>query len=636
MSDDRPVQVRRREGCGRVRATTWPRAACLLPAGAAALLASCAATAPIAPESRTAGARVAIARGDVARADSELKLALQANPLDAEAHHMLGCILAQRGEREQALVGFQRAISIDPADAEAAYNTGTLLLLRGDAVPAARWLETAATIRPGAPRTYNNLAKAYFLSGLPELSFAAYEESLRIDPANETALRGLSSLADAAGLDREAASYRQRLEGIAAAAAQDPRPAAAAPGARGNPAPLAGGTPAVAPDHEVEALRAILRDLPHVTPERRGDRVALTGWTGGAKDREILGRVLAGRPDVLDLTTDDAGDPRRMIEVDATIFVVLELDSSSVGFNFLRLVNTSFSYLATQHAEPGTGFTAPGTTGLVTETGQQGWMFSASVDYDVNIANAADDRVAILARPHLTTLSGTPAKFLAGGEYVFRVAGNISGDIKPYPFGTTLTVTPTLLRTPGDDGAPRIHMSVEAGRTSVLSVLTATGVDGSTVFDKVQVSGEAVLGVGQTLILSGLSQRESRTGRSGVPVLRDIPLVKYLFSSTTTTESNSSVVILLTPRDPGYYDQRNRDALAEFVETRRAFVAAKQGGAEAMRAFVEKYPRWADIPPNRFASHFFLVKSSEIYRAVSGQDLTTETLDLGLLNSHGN
>jgi len=36
-------------------------------------------------------------------------------------------------------------------------------------------------------------------------------------------------------------------------------------------------------------------------------------------------------------------------------------------------------------------------------------------------------------------------------------------------------------------------------------------------FDKVSVASQTVVGLGQTLILSGLNQRESRTGRSGVP-----------------------------------------------------------------------------------------------------------------------
>jgi type II secretory pathway component GspD/PulD (secretin) len=164
----------------------------------------------------------------------------------------------------------------------------------------------------------------------------------------------------------------------------------------------------------------------------------------------------------------------------------------------------------------------------VTSLAQQGWIFSAAVDYSVNIANAETDQVAILARPHLTTLSGTPATFLAGGELVFKVSGLNSGDIKPYKYGTTLAVTPTLLRTPGEDGSPRVHVEVEAGRTSALSLLgvQTTALKDDVNFDKVTVASKAVVGLGQTLILSGLNQRGSRIGRSGVPGLMYIPILK--------------------------------------------------------------------------------------------------------------
>ncbi len=598
-------------------------------------LAACSSYGTPEPESRTSRARASLVRGDDDRADVELKLAIQADPLDAEAHRLLACLLAKRGEREQSFVGFQRAMAIDPADASSAYNAGTLLLMRGEAVPAASLLETAATIRPGDPRTYNNLAKAYFLAGLPEYSYAAYEETLRHDPSNAIALRSLAAIADAAGISEEAAAYRERL--AAAGPAEDPFPAADRDAARAKP-PAPGGddsadeTPTDL-DRWVETLRALLRQLPFVKVERHGDAVAVTGWTTGVKEQELLGRVLAANPGVLDLTSDDSGDPRHMVEVDATIFVVIELDTSSVGFNFLRLVNTTFSYFATDHERDGTGFSAPGSTGVVGGDWQQGWMFTASVDYDVNIANAAQDRVAVLARPHLTTLSGTPAKFMAGGEYVFKVSGNISGDIKPYPFGTTLTVTPTLLREPTGDGRPQVHMKVEAGRSSILSLIASTDSSGSTIFDKVQISSEAVLGVGQTLILSGLSQRESRTGQSGVPILSSIPLIKYLFSQETTAETNTAVVILLTPRDPGFVDARNREQIAMFTEKRRAFMEARRGGEEAMQRFVERYPDWRQLAPNRFATHFFLMRTSDMYRALSGQDLTTESLEFDLLGS---
>ncbi len=492
---------------------------------------------------------VQLDRGNEAKAEVALKLALQGNPLDARAHLLLATLLAQRGEIDLAIVGLQRAATLDP-QAVALYNLGTLLLSRGEPVQAARMLEAAIQARPDHVPAHNNLAKAYYLSGLPELAAAGYGEALRLDSSN-----GLA---------------RANLALLTAAAVDANGPADPARGS-GDPGP---------------------------------------GEVGGARHR--------------------SPDAERMIEVDATLFAVATLESRSEGFNFLRLVRLNFDYFASDHDRDGSGYQAPGDIGAVSDLAQQGWLLVASVDYLVNIANAADDRVAVLARPHLTTLSGTPATFLAGGEFVFEVSGLNSGDIKPYPFGTTLKVTPALLSTPAADGTPRVHITVEVGRTSVLELL-ASDDDQLVAFEKFNVSSQAVLAMGQTLIHIGHNQRESRTGRNGVPGLRSVPLLKYFFSTRTTAETNSAVILLLTPRDPAFMDERNRTAISAFVAQRRAFVRALRGGEEAVREFRERYPEWYRIPPNRYGSHVFLMNRSEAYRAISGEELAAESLDFEIL-----
>jgi len=333
-------------------------------------------------------------------------------------------------------------------------------------------------------------------------------------------------------------------------------------------------------------------DLPYVVVEVCAGRLTLSGWTRDETERELLDRILNEYDGILDLTTDDNGDPQRMVEVDAAIFIVIALDSATEGFNFLSLINFTFDFFSSDNKRAGSGLTAPGSFGNVLGGSQNGWLFSASVDYDVTIANAVDERVAVLARPHLTTLNGTPANFLAGGDIVFRVTGNIGGNIEPYPFGTTLSVTPTVLRTPSETGVPRVHIKIEAGRSSVLDLLAQAeaNLEDSTIFDKLNITAEAVLDTNRTLILSALHQKERRTGVSGFPVLRSIPIIKYFFSTETAVEVDTSVIILLTPRDPAYQDRRNRAELDEFVEMRRAFVVARQGTEADFQRFTERYP----------------------------------------------
>lgn len=542
----------------------------------------------------------ALAKGNTKIAKRELKLSLQGNPLDAQSHFLLASLLARDGNLDEAAVGYQQTVKLEPNNAVARYNLGTTMLWRGEPVPAARLLEESLLIRPEHVPTYNNLAKAYFLAGVPELSVASYQEALRLDPSNATARKGLALLMAAAG-------------GQAAAGTGEPGPSANHAAAAAPPQ-TAAEPDASAEAAEVHALRELLSDLPHVKVEQRGGRLTLSGWTSSTNEQRLLQRILAGRTDILDLTSDDVGDPHRLLEVDAVLLTVLGIDSQSAGHDFLRNVTVN-------------AFVADAATAGF------GWLYSAAISYQVNIANATQERVAFLARPHLTTLSGTPATFIAGGDTVYKVSGTTSGDIKVLPFGTSLDITPTLLRTQGADGIPRVRVVVKAGRRSILALQSPEAkATGDTVYDNVTVTSEAVLDLNQTLILTGLSQRERRESRSGVPGLKSIPIIKYLFSEKKTIISDLAIIILLTPRDPAYWDAQNHQALTEFVEKRRAYIQASQGTAEYMQRFKERYPDWNQLAPNRFASHFFLLENSEVYRRVSGADLADEKLDFDLLS----
>jgi Flp pilus assembly protein TadD len=562
-------------------------------------------------------ATLAITSGNTEQAKRELKLSLQENPLDSKSHFLLASLLGQEGDIDQAIVGFQQTVQLEPTNTVARYNLGTTLLWRSEPIAAAKQLEDALSIDPDHVPSYVNLGKAYMLAGIPELAVASYREALRRAPSNPVAIKNLALLTGTADA-QQAPGPGEPKPPVA------PTPAVAARVGRPEPATAAAEesrastTKQEARDEttvEVEALRELIRDLPHVTVEARGGWLTLTGWTSGPFERKLLDRVLAVRKDVIDMTSDDVGDHQRLIEVDAVIFKILGFNSQKVGHNFLRSVeiNAAISDGATAAFD---------------------WLFSAAISYEVNIANVSEQRVAFLARPHLTTISGTPATFLAGGDIVFVVAGNISGDIKPYPFGTTLEVTPTLLRTQGEGGLPRVRLSVKAGRKIFLALTDLYGgAEGSSaVFENVEVTSEAVVNLNQTLILTGLNQREHRTIKSGVPGLRSIPVIKYLFSESVTTTSDLAIVILLTPRDPAFWDERTRKAKEEFVEKRRAFVQALRGTDEDMRRFKERYPDWDKLAPNRFASHFFLMENSEAYRRVNGIDLADESLSVDLLS----
>lgn len=406
----------------------------------------------------------------------------------------------------------------------------------------------------------------------------------------------------------------------ASASASHAQPAGAPPA--GDPPPSPFEAPPVSPfDQRIAELNGMLSVLPHVSVEHRGGRLAAVGWTRDAREAAVLARILEGS-DIIDLTTDRLTTSDRMVEIDVVIVTVNETMTESIGFNFLQLVNLQWRYVQGTSNRPGQVFGPQGQFGtFASDASRWASLFQASVNYNVNLANAFDESVRVLARPHLTTLNGRSAEFQSGGEIVFRVSGIDSGDIRPYPFGIRLDVTPTVL--PGlDGGADRVLLEVEAERTSVLGRLLATATNDDINFDKTRVLSEALLEFDETLVLSGLYQREHRDRDEGVPFLRRIPVVRLFFSNRLEVDEVQSTVIFLTPRDPARINMDRQQRLRAFVDRRFEYVEATLSDDPAViDAFQERHPDWFKIQPNNIMTELYLVRYSDTFRALRGYDL---------------
>jgi type II secretory pathway component GspD/PulD (secretin) len=124
--------------------------------------------------------------------------------------------------------------------------------------------------------------------------------------------------------------------------------------------------------------------------------------------------------------------------------------------------------------------------------------------------------------------------------------------------GVRLEVTPFI-------GADTIRLDVNAEVSSVIG-LSATGLP---ITATRGVESQAVLRDGERLTLAGLTREQIISENSGVPVLRRVPLVRYLFSRETEVRRTSDIVVFLTPRavQPGgeYRGQRRDSALREEI-----------------------------------------------------------------------
>ncbi|HBM11232.1 MAG TPA: hypothetical protein DD390_00905, partial [Rhodospirillaceae bacterium] len=178
-----------------------------------------------------------------------------------------------------------------------------------------------------------------------------------------------------------------------------------------------------------------------------------------------------------------------------------------------------------------------------------------AVTYSLNIANSADSNNQVLAKPSLVAQSGQTSEFFSGTEILAAAVSGGNGDSVSVQkeVGVKLAVTPEIL----PDNMLRLHVVAE--RTFL------TDPSNSVVFEfrldttKTNVNSTVTMKFDETLILGGLSERETSKSADGVPGLMDVPGLNLLFSQRVQREFERSVLILITPRRPQYTRQSTED-----------------------------------------------------------------------------
>ena len=167
--------------------------------------------------------------------------------------------------------------------------------------------------------------------------------------------------------------------------------------------------------------------------------------------------------------------------------------------------------------------------------------------------------VRVLSSPRVSALNNQRAVFnVTTGEIVFNL------DRQPIigPNGTvtgfTSTVTPTQVNVgivldvlPQIGANNTVTMNIRPVVTSVARTATFTSPDGTLlqapVIDTRESDTMARLRGGETIVIGGLMQNRRETIKSGVPVLRSIPLLGRLFTRHVEIERKAELVIFLTP-----------------------------------------------------------------------------------------
>ncbi|MFT5574235.1 MAG: pilus assembly protein CpaC [Cryomorphaceae bacterium] len=156
----------------------------------------------------------------------------------------------------------------------------------------------------------------------------------------------------------------------------------------------------------------------------------------------------------------------------------------------------------------------------------------------INLARNSGDAI-ILAEPSLSARSGGEAEFLSGGEIPLPVTSNDGqASVEFKEFGIKLRIKPTA------DDAGNIIAEVETELSTVDPSLSVGGIPG---FRTRKASTDASLKNGQTLVISGLVNRELSDNTTGFAFLSKIPVLGALFRSKDFRNNKSELVIFVTP-----------------------------------------------------------------------------------------
>ena len=170
---------------------------------------------------------------------------------------------------------------------------------------------------------------------------------------------------------------------------------------------------------------------------------------------------------------------------------------------------------------------------------------SAGTTKAVLNALAEDSLLNVISTPSVMVLDNHTATINVGDQQPIQSqstvtnGGNVQNSITYKDTGVQLTVTPSV-----NDGG-LVTLDIEQSVTDVGPVDSATK---QRSFNQRAVKSRVAIRSGESVVLGGMIRDNETEGQSGVPVLKDIPLVGALFSTTTKASTRTELLIFITPR----------------------------------------------------------------------------------------
>ena len=480
--------------------------------------------------------------------------------LNGLTYHLMG-VQGDASKFELAEQGYKQALKFDPGNLSANYQLGLLYMDQRRYVLAQGYFAAVALHRGDDPAVLYSLASASYYARDPKTAEAALKHLLAVAPETKeqpevlkAAALSLAAMDDRAGASSFVSAYRKAVLGPETIAYLEDR--------------VQGWQSFY--DNDAKVMMAQYGNDPYGpgnNPYGSSDPygAAAPAPYGAAPDPYSQQQGGYGAPTAQGNSGQQGFADTSMVVVDVVLIGTQEDVRNSRGINLLNGLQLQFGDPLTGTAGFGYGSTRTKdylNTGLEESTQTITRAISIpAVTYSLNIANSADANNQVLAKPSLVAQAGQTSEFFSGTEILAAAVSGGNGDSVSVQkeVGVKLAVTPEIL----PDDMIRLHVVAE--RTFL------TDPSNSVVFEfrldttKTNVNSTVTMKFGETLVLGGLSERETSKSADGVPGLMDIPILNLLFSQRVERHFERSVLILMTPRRPLYARraQVDRDGMIE-------------------------------------------------------------------------
>jgi len=241
--------------------------------------------------------------------------------------------------------------------------------------------------------------------------------------------------------------------------------------------------------------------------------------------------------------------PEKQVLIEARIVEASSTFSQDLGIQWgIHYRDGSASLFGLNSLDTGFGgivTNVANTTGLPAATAAGGALglsfgkLTSNVQVDLRLSAAAEaGQVKIISTPKVVTLNNKSAKISQGQMIPYSTVSAEGTKTEFVEAALTLEVTPHIT----SDGS--VSMKIKATNNSAGSA--ATGV--APPINKKEATTELLVQSGETTVIGGIYVDSDSNTDSGVPFLKDIPLLGWLFKSNNQNKTKSELLIFITPK----------------------------------------------------------------------------------------